>query len=130
MIEIVFPTSLGEWLAWLTALASILVGLYLMLMPRGFMRFIGFGDSADNDGAVSEIRGPFGGVYFGFGIAAILLAQPLIYIALGFGFLGAVIGRLLGFLVDRTFTPKILAATFLEVLGAFFPLAYAFGLIG
>ena len=78
---------------------------------------------------VSEVRGPLGGAWVGFGLAAILLAQPLVYLALGFAFLVTVVGRIVSFIADRTFNLHCVAATLFEALLAFFPIAYALQLI-
>lgn len=129
MIEFAWPFSTGEWLAWITAVMTILIGLVVMLLPRAFMGFMGLATKGDTNNGVSEIRGPFGGTFVGFGLAAIILAQPLVYIALGFAFAFAVVGRLISFFADRTFNMHCVAATILEIAAAFFPLAYGLGII-
>ncbi len=42
-----------------------------------------------------------GGFYLGFGLAAILLAQPMVYLALGASFAVAAFGRILSMMSDR-----------------------------
>lgn len=129
MIEFVLPQTTGEWLAWLVAFGCVLTGLLLLLAPRLVMRVVGLGESTSNPGGVSEIRSILGGLFLGIGFACIMFAQPLVYAALGFGFVCAVIGRLISFVADRAFTGTVIAATVIEGFGAFFPLAYAFGVI-
>jgi len=132
MIEIVFPDDWSERLAWLTAVATMVIGLALMLFPRTFGHYLGLSFRSDTNNGVSELRGAFGGMWIGLGLACLLLAQPFTYFALGLAFFGAVIGRLISLLVDRTFNPHCLIATALEALGAYFPLRFAmesFGLI-
>lgn len=129
MFEFPMPLSTGEWLAWLTALATILIGLVLMFAPRFMMNWLGLAAKEGTANGVSEVRGPFGGMWIGFGLAAILLAQPLIYLALGLAFAFAVVGRLVSFVMDRTFNIHCVTATIFEALSAFFPLAYALGYI-
>lgn len=129
MIEFTFPFSTGEWLAWTAALATILTGLVLMIIPRRFMHFLGLAPRSGTNNGVSEVRGPLGGAWVGFGLAAILLAQPLVYLALGFAFLVTVVGRIVSFFADRTFNLHCVAATLFEALLAFFPIAYALQLI-
>ncbi|MEP1208516.1 MAG: DUF4345 family protein [Rhizobiaceae bacterium] len=132
MIEIVFPDDWSERLAWLTALTTILVGLIMMLFPRTFAQFLGLAVRGDTNKGVSELRGAFGGMWLGLGIACILLAQPFTYFALGLAFLGAVLGRLISIVFDRAYGPHCLIATLIEALGAYFPLRFAleaFGLV-
>ena len=62
----------------------------------------------------------------GLGVSCILLAQPFTYIALGLAFGFAVIGRLISFVVDRTFNEHCVVVTILELLAAYFPLRFAF----
>lgn len=130
MIEIVFPDDLSERLAWLTAVVTILFGLTLMLVPASFGRFLGLVALEGTRNGLSEIRGPFGGFWAGLGVACILLAQPFTYFALGLAYLFAVIGRLLSLFFDRTFSLHCLLATFVEILGAIFPLYFAFDAFG
>ena len=132
MIEIAFPDDGLERLAFLTAVVTMVLGLALMIVPRRFAHFLGLQPTAGTNNGVSEIRGPFGGMMMGFGLACIILAQPFTYFALGLAFLGAVLGRLITIVFDRTFNAHCLIATAIELLGAYFTLNFAlqaFGLI-
>ena len=132
MVEIVVPEEWPERLAFLTAFATMLLGLLLMVMPRQFGHFLGLTIRSGSNNGLSEIRSAFGGMWVGLGLACILLAQPFTYFALGLAFLGAVIGRLISFVVDRTFNLHCLLAVIIEALGAYFPLRFAletFGLV-
>ena len=132
MIEIVFPDDGLERLAFLTAVVTMVLGLGLMAVPRRFGRFLGLQPVAGTNNGVSEIRGPFGGMMMGLGLACIILAQPFTYFALGLAFVGAVLGRLVSMVFDRTLNAHCLIATFIELLGAYFTLNFAlqaFGLI-
>src|SRR5690606_9866511 len=75
-----WPYTEGEWLAWTSALVTVVLGLVAMLAPRLRLREIG-----QHPEALAESRGQLGGFYVGIGVAAILFAQPFVYMALGFG---------------------------------------------
>ena len=130
MIEIVFPVEFSERLAWLTALATIAVGLAFMILPRQAGHLVGFALRPDNRNGLSEIRGPFGGFMVGMGVSCILLAQPFTYFALGLAFGFAVIGRLISFVADRTVNTHCVVVTIIEALAAYFPLRFAFEAFG
>ena len=129
MIEFAWPMSTGEWLAFLTGLATFLIGVALMVIPRGFMHVLGLAPREDTNNGVSEVRGPFGGMWAGLGLASILLAQPLVYLALGVAFAFCVIGRIISFAADRTFNIHCVVATLFEIASAVFPIAYALQII-
>lgn len=116
------PQTTGEWLAAIAAAATAMVGMALLLVPRATMHLMGLAPHSAI--GVSEIRGAFGGSWVGFGLAALLLAQPLIYLALGLAYTFAVVGRLISFLVDRSFSMQTTVATLAEALAAFFLIAY------
>ena len=130
MIEIVFPDDWSERLAFLTALVTMVLGLGLMLVPRRFGRFLGLAPVEGTNNGLSEIRGPFGGMMLGLGLACIILAQPFTYFALGIAFLGAVLGRLISFVFDRTFNLHCIIALIIELLGAYLPLKFALEVFG
>jgi len=124
-----WPYSQGEWLAWASALVTVLFGLLAMLMPRLRLRALRPGEVEQHPEALAESRAQLGGFYVGIGVAAILFAQPLVYMALGFGWAMALFGRCLSMIADRALTVgnsgRLLASFALAAL----PLAYAFGII-
>ncbi len=125
MIEIVFPDEWGERLAWITAVASMAIGLISMLFPKSFARLLGLSFASGSHNGISEMRSTFGGMWVGLGLACLLLAQPLTYFALGLAFAGAVLGRLISMIFDRSFNLHCLIATIVEALGCYFPLRFA-----
>lgn len=129
MIELAFPYSTGEWLAWSSAAICVVLGLVILIVPKFFMKFTGLSGAVDRPSGVSEIRGPLGGTLMGLGIAAILLAQPLVYAALGIALAGMVLGRLISMVFDGARCVKVLVLTLFEAVLAFMPLAYVFGLV-
>ncbi len=126
-LEFVAPQTTGEILAWIVALLTMFVGIALMIIPRRFGRLLGLLEM--NRAGVSEIRGAFGGSWAGFALAALILAQPLIYLAMGLGFAFMVIGRLVSFVADKSLSGQTVAATIVEAAGAFFLIAYPLQII-
>jgi len=124
-----WPYSQGEWLAWASALVTIVIGLVAMLMPRLRLGALGRNDIAQHPEALAESRAQLGGFYVGIGIAAILFAQPLVYMALGFGWALAAIGRILSALFDRALTLRNFGRLLVSAAMAALPLVYAFGII-
>lgn len=130
MIEIVFPEDWSERFAWLTAVATLLVGVVLMLVPARFGRLLGLQPVGVSPNGLSELRGPVGGVWVGLGLACLMLAQPFTYFALGMAFAFAIVGRLISFVFDRTFNIQCVVAALIELMGAYFPLRFAFEAFG
>ncbi len=130
MIEIVFPDDWSERLAWLTAVATMVIGLAVMLFPQKIGHLLGLAVRSDTNNGLSELRGSFGGMWVGLGLACIILAQPFTYFALGLAFIGALLGRLIAMVVDRSFNIHCLAATVIAALGAYFPLRFALEVFG
>lgn len=50
---------------------------------------------------VAEFRVVNGGYFIGLAGFALLVNQPLVYAALGIGWLGAAVGRIISFILDR-----------------------------
>ncbi|MEL6948158.1 MAG: DUF4345 family protein [Pseudomonadota bacterium] len=128
MVELTIPDQWPEFMAWLTAVATVLIGIVIMVAPVPMMAWLGLAPTRAD--GISEVRGPFGGVWVGLGLACVLLAQPFTYFALGLAFLVAVLGRLLSFVVDRSLTIHCAVATIFEALSAYFPLRFAADALG
>ena len=58
-------------------------------------------DGPRASGGTSEARATMSGFYLGLGLCCILLAQPLLYMALGFSWLFTAFGRIVSMLSDR-----------------------------
>lgn len=69
------------------------------------------------------------GFYLGLGICCILLAQPLLYMALGASWAFTAFGRLIAMMSDDANTPYHWVAILLDVALAALPLAFAFGFV-
>ncbi len=70
-----------------------------------------------------------GGMHAGLGLAAILLAQPMVYLAVGAAFALAAFARILSMMSDNGATLYNWVALLVQAALAVLPLAYVFGMI-
>lgn len=129
MIEFYWPMTQGEWLAWSSALVTIVFGLVLLFAPRLSLKILRLQTAPDHPEAVSEARATMAGFYLGVGICAMLFAQPLLYLALGGGWAFTAFGRIISMMSDRGVTFYNLVSVVIEVLLAAGPLLYGLGWI-
>lgn len=122
-----WPASGGEWLAWLSAIAAILLGLAILVAPRPAARFRGM--AAGGAGLPARGLRATSGFPLGVGLCAVLLAQPFIYLALGAAWIFSAIARLVGILAERDTNPTSLGWLVAETLLGVMPLAYVFGYV-
>ena len=130
MIEFYLPQSSGEWWAWSVAVIMLIFGLWILLMPRWWLGFMGLQTTTRRPEAVAEMRAVVAGAYIGLGLVALALhPQPILYLAVGAVLLFTAFGRLVSMVVDRGFT-RYNGITFVfELVMALPPLAYALGFI-
>jgi hypothetical protein len=124
-----WPMSQGEWLGWISALVTVLAGLVFLFAPGTMLRALRLQAAPDRPEALAEVRGRMAGFYLGLGLSAILLAQPLVYMALGFSWAFTAFGRLVSMLSDGGGRLYNLGLFVVEVLLAALPLLFAFGLV-
>ncbi len=124
-----WPMSQGEWLAWSSAAVTLLFGLLMLFLPTSGLRILRLQTRPDHPEAVSEARGTMAGFYLGVGICCILLAQPLIYLTLGFSWLFTAFGRMISILSDRGNTLYNWISLLIELALALLPLAFSLGFI-
>lgn len=124
-----WPYSQGEWLAWSSAAITVLFGLILLFAPAISFRLLRLRPAENHPEAVAEARARMAGFYLGLGLCCILLAQPLLYMALGFSWLLTAFGRIVSMLSDRGNTLFNWISVALELVLALLPLAFTFGLI-
>jgi uncharacterized membrane protein HdeD (DUF308 family) len=127
--EFPWPTSNGEWLAWSSAAVTILFGLIMLFLPKIGLRILRLQTSPDYPEALAEARGTMSGFYLGLGICCILLAQPWLYIALGFSWLFTAFGRAVSMLSDRGNTLYNWISIVIELVLAGLPLAFSLGFV-
>jgi uncharacterized membrane protein HdeD (DUF308 family) len=127
--EFPWPTSNGEWLAWSSAAVTILFGLIMLFLPKIGLRILRLQTSPDHPEALAEARGTMSGFYLGLGICCILLAQPWLYIALGFSWLFTAFGRAVSMLSDRGNTLYNWISIVIELVLAGLPLVFSLGFV-
>ena len=127
-MEFYFPTELGEQLAFSAAVLSSLIGLVVMFAPMITVRLFGLPLGDRRDGLVL-IRSSFAGFYLGFGATALLLAQPMVYLAFGASFALAAFGAVLSILSDGGATMRNLLLLVVHMILSGLPLAYVFALV-
>ena len=124
-----WPMSNGEWMAWGSAAVTLFFGLVMLFLPRLGMRILRLQTLPDHPEAVAEGRATMAGFYLGVGACCILLAQPLLYLALGFSWLFTAFGRLISMLSDRGGTLYNWISIVIELALAALPLAFALGFV-
>ena len=128
-MEFYIPTETGEFLAFCAAAAAVLIGVVMLFAPRFTFRAAGIGIAEGRRGGYAEARSTMGGMHVGLGLAAILLAQPMVYLAVGSAFALAAFGRILSMMSDNGGTVYNWLALFVQAALAILPLAYVFGMI-
>jgi len=121
MIEFYPPANLAEWIEAIAAGITVLIGVILLLAPRVFA------SSPDENPA---LRGHFGGLVLGLGLAALLLQQPLVYLALGIAFGFSTLGQLWSFLIDRKLSTKNISLLIFKSGLAVLPVLAVLGYFG
>ena len=128
-MEFYIPTETGEFLAFCAALVAAAIGLVFLFAPGLAFRAIGLDLREGRRGGYAEARSVMGGFPMGLGLAAVLLAQPMVYLALGAAFALAAFGRVLSMLSDGGNTIFNWAYLLVQIVLAALPLAYVFGMI-
>ena len=126
-MEFYWPGSPGEWLAWLSAVVTVLFGLAMLVAPRAALNLLDLHHDPARPAGLAEVRGRMAGFYLGLGLSAILFAQPFLWMALGAGWALTAFGRLVSMLADRGFTSRNALSIVAELVLALLPLAYVFG---
>ncbi len=124
-----WPYSQGEWLAWTAAVITGLLGLLSLIAPRRALRGLGLRPVDGRADGLAAARAQLGGFYLGVGLAAILFAQPLIYMALGAAWALAALGRIITIASDRGGSFAIWIGLFATLALAVPPLAFALGFV-
>jgi hypothetical protein len=128
-MEFYIPTETGEFLAFCAAVATVAIGIVFLFAPGLAFRALGLDLREGRRGGYAEARSVMGGFPLGLGLAAVLLAQPMVYLALGAAFALAAFGRILSMLSDGGNTLVNWAYLLVQIVLAGLPLAYVFGFV-
>lgn len=124
-----WPFSQGEWLAWSSAVVTVLFGLILFFAPGLSLRLLRLQTTPEHPEALAEARATMSGFYLGLGLTCILFAQPMLYIALGVSWALTAFGRIVSMMSDRGNTLYNWVSVAVEIALAALPLVFAFGLV-
>ncbi|KXG85652.1 hypothetical protein [Agrobacterium bohemicum] len=127
-MEFYFPSEFGEQMAFVAAAVSAIIGLFIMFAPGVTFRLFGLQLMTDRRDGLVLLRSSLGGFYLGFGASALLLAQPMVYLAFGASFALAVFGAILSILSDGGATVRNCLLLVVHFVLAALPLMYVFGL--
>lgn len=128
-MEFYFPTEFGEQLAFFAAALSAIIGLVVMFAPGLTFRLFGLQCEGTRRDGLVLLRSSVAGFYLGFGATAMLLAQPMVYLAFGASFALAVFGAVLSILSDGGTTARNCLLLIVHALLAALPLMYVFGMV-
>lgn len=129
MIELYFPQSCGEWLVWLVAWGFVLVGLFYLFWPKIAMRMFWTYPQQESASLFAAVRGNMGGVPLGLGLSYLLFAQPFLAVSLFLAAFCALVGRLVSFIIDKSFSGFNVIALLIEIVFAIASFVYAFGFV-
>lgn len=128
-MEFYFPAEFGEQLAFGAAVVSAIIGLFFMFAPGLTLRAFGLLPAGERRDGYALVRSSLSGFYLGLGAAALLLAQPMVYLAFGAAFGLSVFGGILSILSDGGASMRNLLLLVVHFLLAALSLSYVFGLV-
>lgn len=127
-MEFYFPTEFGEQLAFGAAAIAGVIGLLVMFAPGLTLRFFALEPRDMRPDGYGAVRSA-GGLITGISATALLLAQPMVYLAFGAALALAAFGRILSIMSDRGATIRNFLLLVVEVVLAALPIVYVFGLV-
>lgn len=137
MIEFMFPQTQGEWFAWASAVILLIRGGWLLFAaqiwpaqnPKTRNSKKDKLDRIDTQ-TTSVLRVHGGGLSLGFAIAILLLhPQPLMYFALGLGYIGMALGRIISLFLDQGVMASTIGWLCFDLSLASLTLLYALGYV-
>ena len=127
-MEFYFPTEFGEQMAFAAAAFAALIGIVVMLAPGMAFAFLGLQTKDGRAEGLAEGRSA-GGFLLGISLSALLLAQPMVYLAFGAAVSLAAFGRLLSIMSDRGSVMGNILFLIVQICIAALPLGYVFGFL-
>lgn len=128
-MEFYFPAEFGEQLAFGAAVVSAIIGLFFMFAPGLTLRAFGLQPAGECRDGYALARSSLAGFYLGLGGAALLLAQPMVYLAFGAAFGLSVFGGILSMLSDGGATMRNFLLLVVHFMLSALALSYVFGLV-
>lgn len=128
-MEFYFPAEFGEQLAFGAAVVSVVIGLFFMFVPGVTLRAFGLQAIGERRDGYALVRSSLAGFYLGLGASALLLAQPMVYLAFGAAFGLSVFGGILSILSDGGATVRNFILLVVHLLLSALSLSYVFGLV-
>ncbi len=92
--------ALLDWLPRVGALLQLMIGMVGFFKPRAFTEQLQI--AMNSPMAVSEVRTVFGGLNLGVALAALLMHEPVVYMALGVAWFFGLLARFYSMAVDKT----------------------------
>lgn len=128
-MEFYFPTETGEQLAFGAAAFAALLGLVAMFLPGSVLRLLRLVSAREGYEGFIVARSGLAGLYLGGGLPALLLAQPMVYMAFGITMIIATFGAVLSILSDNGVTIRNCLLLVVNILLTTLPLLYVFGIV-
>ncbi len=125
----IFPPNSASSLAFGAAVVSVVIGLFFMFAPGVTLRAFGLQAIGERRDGYALVRSSLAGFYLGLGASALLLAQPMVYLAFGAAFGLSVFGGILSILSDGGATVRNFILLVVHLLLSALSLSYVFGLV-
>lgn len=122
------PLEFGERLAFASAGFVAILGGFVMFGPRIALAICGLLAAEGSEAAMASTRG-FGGFAFGAGLMVLLVASPMLYLALAVALGASALARLISLGLDRGNFIFQSVALLLTLLLAIPPAAYVFAMV-
>lgn len=122
------PEDPQEKLAFFAAAVIAIIGGIVMFAPRMALVICGLSIAEGGQSALAAIRA-FGGFALGMGVAVMMMASPMLYLATGAILLAGVVGRLVSLVADRGNFIFQAIAILVTVIVALAPIRYVFGMM-
>jgi hypothetical protein len=128
-MEFYFPETFSEQLAFIASALAALLGLLIMFCPSLGLKLYGLQSLPDQRDGLVLLRSSLAGLYLGLGVAALLMAQPMVYLAVGITFAVALFGNILSILSDGGATWRNCLLLVVNFALSALPLVHVFGLV-